>query len=265
MTANNTAAACLRSVRERTHGYNYRDGTVSLRVKHAKYTVSMTKLTSFSPVFEDLFSMPKADQEPIELDHDVDEFESLLWYLHASHLEFANFMANPDPDMHLDCIANIGSMAHFYQCLAVTDWAISEILKLLSAFETGEMLAQMQRLLLFAHRCKDHAPQLLQEVRNLWCSSGWMVIAPSFCLQNVKMLDDNYLQARCYFNILEQTSAEIRNDNLLTALDRLRLNIGAINLRKYENIHCCNSTRGRAVGCSKVLALAQNYVAGHVR
>ncbi|KAH7101917.1 hypothetical protein BKA62DRAFT_829753 [Auriculariales sp. MPI-PUGE-AT-0066] len=257
MTADATDS-WLRSVRDRTHEYNYCDSTVHLRVKHRNYRVSIARLTSISPVFEDLFSMPKADQEPIELNHDVDEFEWFLWYLHASHIEFADFMANSDHHMRLACITDIGSMAHFYQCSAATYWAISEILKLLPVSGIGRNLTQMKRLLSFAHRCSDHAPQLLDMARDSWCSKSWISLVPSIALREAKMLDDTYLQARCYFIILQYTSAKIREDKVLTDLDRLRLNIGATNLRKYENIHCCGYARGHVASCFKMLAAGQD-------
>jgi len=62
---------------------------------------------------------------------------------------------------------------------------------------------------------------------------------PVAALGAAKSIQDQYLQAYAYYHVLKKTSGQIADDTRLDELDRLRLIIGSLNLRRYE-VPACN-------------------------
>ncbi|KAH7101904.1 hypothetical protein BKA62DRAFT_701774 [Auriculariales sp. MPI-PUGE-AT-0066] len=260
-SSSETARAWDQSVRECTQGFVYDDYSVCLQVEGKTFKVSKRKLVKISPVFADTLKLPTNCNEPIRLTNKAYEFESFLWYIHANYFEFADFMNNSTKPQRFDRILSIASIAHFYQCFEIIDWAVLEILDLFPACGVSD-LQTLQRLYTLATRCGDQAPDLFelaqsycyQEIQDSTDPVSWLCAA--------KEVDDPYLQAYAYFHILKLRNADIRDDARLSTLDRIRLHTGALNLRRFEPVACLSGcfrfSRSHKSDCDRSPAVRQN-------
>ncbi|KAH7101881.1 hypothetical protein BKA62DRAFT_158955 [Auriculariales sp. MPI-PUGE-AT-0066] len=245
MTQNSTDS-WFESVRERTQNYFYEDSTVLLQVESKQFRVSRRKLTTASPVFESMFSLPKIDEGPTVLHHKAEDFERFLWYLHADYFEFNEYLDKCPTDQRIRCASSIASLAHFYESSSISTWALTELTSLLSKSNLQDK-DTLTRIYVFA---SDANAQLLSLLKVHWhrqldCSSDpviWLVAA--------RDVGDQELQAYAYFYILRKTNLEIRQDPRLSTLDRLRLTTGTVNLLRFQQNECgCSDPYSNGHNC----------------
>ncbi|KAH7101924.1 hypothetical protein BKA62DRAFT_701817 [Auriculariales sp. MPI-PUGE-AT-0066] len=223
------------SVSQRTQDYVYEDCTVWLQVESKKFKISRRRLTMVSPVFQDLFSMPNSDDEPIVLRHALEEFQAFIWYLEANHFEFADWMTLSTRPERFARVISIASMAHFYQCWEITSWAGDQLSELLPCCGVVDFNT-LKRLYKFASFSSEHAPKLIEQVRTYWCQKIEASNDPVSWLAGAKDLQDQYLQAIAYFHILRLGNAKIKSNTGLSPLDRIRLQTGAMNLPRDDGV-----------------------------
>ncbi|KAH7101899.1 hypothetical protein BKA62DRAFT_701758 [Auriculariales sp. MPI-PUGE-AT-0066] len=228
----------------RTHKFVYEDCTVLLQVEEQRFKVSRWRLATISPLLKDLLAPPRADNDPIILDHSAVEFQEFLWYLHVNHLEFADFITKATVTERFTRALGIASMAHFYQCSKILEWAITQLIDFLPS--CGVTNAEtLQRLYAFASRCMDQAPELLPKVSNYCKQQIQSSTDPTSWLDIAKHLQDKDLQAVAYFHILKLKHADIGPDKRLSTLDKIRLTNGALNFQRNQTVECgCGCLQG---------------------
>ncbi|KAH7101906.1 hypothetical protein BKA62DRAFT_671588 [Auriculariales sp. MPI-PUGE-AT-0066] len=226
------------SVRDRTHNFNCDGSTVCLQVEGRQYTVAKHRLTSISPVFSDLFSLPQTNDAPVVLNHSVEEFESFLGYIYATHCEFAKLKSAPWSQEILIQMLNIASIAHFYQCSDIVKWAIVELREYSQSTTSDSIpLSLLPRLYSFARRASDISSELLDQVRTHWCHLTRSATDPVDWLVRANEVQDEYLQAYAYFHILRLRYDTICAETRLSRLDKQRVTLGSLNLREYVSDH----------------------------
>ncbi|KAH7101902.1 hypothetical protein BKA62DRAFT_159300 [Auriculariales sp. MPI-PUGE-AT-0066] len=249
------------SVRVRTQDFVYEDHTVCLQVEGTTFKVSKQKLTTISPIFEDILKSSQNCNDPIQLNNKADEFKSFLWYIHANHFEFAEFMDRSTTLERFDRILGIASIGHFYKCLDISVWAAAQIMLLLPNCGVTSCTT-LRRLYDFAARCSDIAPDLSTRAQNYCCQEIQKSEDPILWLVIAKHLEDQYLQAYAYFHILKLKNAVIRPDMRLSTLDKIRLHTGALNLRRFEPVACLSGcfrfSRSHKSDCDRSPEVRQN-------
>ncbi|KAH7101907.1 hypothetical protein BKA62DRAFT_829742 [Auriculariales sp. MPI-PUGE-AT-0066] len=229
------------SVRNRTHNFDCDKSTVCLQVEGRQYTITKHRLTSISPVFSGLFSLPQnTDDTFVVLNHSIEEFEAFLGYLYATHGEFAKFTGAPWSQEILIQVLNIASIAHFYQCADAVKWTIGELRQYFQSITLDSIpITLMPRLYCFARRATDISPELVDEVRTQWCHLTREATDPVGWLVRANEVQDEYLQAYAYFHILRLRNDTICAETRLSTLDKQRLTLGSSNLKQYEVDHDC--------------------------
>ncbi|KAH7101882.1 hypothetical protein BKA62DRAFT_701700 [Auriculariales sp. MPI-PUGE-AT-0066] len=125
-------------------------------------------------------------------------------------------------------------MAHFYEASTMCTWALQELVTLLPMSNLTDV-AVLKRLYVFA---TDADQRLCQIFKEYWLQLVESSADPVEWLIAAKDIRDEYLQAHAYFHILKKTNAEIRAEPRLSTIDKLRLNIGTTNLRRYQVDGC---------------------------
>jgi len=124
----------------------------------------------------------------------------------------------------------IGFVANFYEAIDITRWAINELLEHIDSSATPELLPRLHR---FSEDCRDLSPVLHEAVQTTWLKVLGTTPDPVAGLLATKEIHDQYLQSHAYFYVLRASVETIATDSRLTTLDRLRLIIGSLNLRRY--------------------------------
>ncbi|KAH7094177.1 hypothetical protein BKA62DRAFT_720974 [Auriculariales sp. MPI-PUGE-AT-0066] len=227
--------------------YTYDDTTVSLSIGERRFKVSRKRLTDVSPIFADMFQLPSANDDPIDLPVDIDEFRHFLWYLHVSIVEFIKWDKECTGDARFRRLLGIAAIAHVYQAPDVVAWSVAQLLPLLSSVPVRDV-ATVKRLYDFALRAEGVDPQLQTQCRDYWCSRVRESSDPIEWLLAAHSLNNQYLQAYAYFHILGCSGATLASDSRLTVVDRLRLLVGVTNLRRFtkpKSICACTPNRKR--------------------
>ncbi|KAH7101913.1 hypothetical protein BKA62DRAFT_756996 [Auriculariales sp. MPI-PUGE-AT-0066] len=217
------------SVAKRTHEYIYDDSTVWLKVEGQMFKVSRRKLTTVSAVFSNLFCLPKTDEEPIKLNHTVEDFKAFLWYLESNHFEFADWMKCSTVPERFARVLSIASMAHFYLCSEISAWATVQLKELLPSCGLID-IGTLKRRHAFSSRASDQEPTFFDQVQSYWCNTIRSSTDPIHWLVASQDLHDQHLQSFAYLQILKLQHATIQSDKRLSVLDRMRLHTGAFNL-----------------------------------
>ncbi|KAH7101884.1 hypothetical protein BKA62DRAFT_159082 [Auriculariales sp. MPI-PUGE-AT-0066] len=227
-----------RSVFKRTQDFVYEDSTVWLQVENTKFSVSRRRLTTVSPVFEGLFSLPHISDEPTILHHSATDFKHFLWYLHVDYFEFADYLQNCPIEQRVHRSLSIARLAHFYEASTILAWALKELTSLLPSSNVRDS-STLKCIYVFA---RDASKDLLDKLNEHWCQQVRSSADPVDWLIAARDVDDKYLQAYAYFHILNKTNAQLHEEKRLSTLDKLRLSMGTINLRRYQQNGCgCNN------------------------
>jgi len=144
--------------------------------------------------------------------------------------------------MHFDASAShtirfqralgIATVAHMYSATRILAWAVAELLKYLRRHRSDQEL--MTRAYRLAARIVDN-PGLLDTVRSEWIQ-GLEYAKPVDMLAAAKSVGDHGMLGCAYFVIIQkQTAGWIAAEPSLTPLDRTRLVVGALNLRRWES------------------------------
>ena len=150
----------------------------------------------------------------------------------------------------------IGIVANFYEAIDITRWAINELLEHIDNSATPVMLPRLHK---FSEDCRDLSPVLHQTVRAAWLKVLQTTPDPVAELLATKEIDNQYLQSHAYFYVLRASVDTIATDSRLTNLDRLRLIIGSLNIRRYcqscssqikQSTKCTCAPRDQYDGCS---------------
>ncbi|KAH7096476.1 hypothetical protein BKA62DRAFT_719609 [Auriculariales sp. MPI-PUGE-AT-0066] len=220
---------------DRTEHYFYEDWTVEMEVQGQRFKVSKLRLSAESPVFATMFELPTETlNETVVLHNDPDEFRDFLWYIHSSHSEFADYLANCSAVKQFRRALNIARIAHFYEAFTAATWAVNQLVALLPKSGAADV-ETMKKLRSFANRGSDIHAELPGMVQSYWCAEVRSTKDPVRWLLVARDLKDEYLQAYAYFHILFLPDQDLRAESRLTDLDRLRLYVGSANLRRYES------------------------------
>jgi len=124
----------------------------------------------------------------------------------------------------------IGSVANFYDATDIADWAIGELVGRIDLYATPALLPRLHK---FSEDCRDISPGLHQSVIAKWRKVIQTTPDPVAGLLSAKEVHDHYLQSHAYFCILGVSTETLAADHRLTILDRVRLTLGSMNLRRY--------------------------------
>jgi len=158
-----------------------------------------------------------------------------------SPISFADYTAKCPVAERFRSASEIATIVNFYDSSTITTWAVAELLAHLSTCCTTKLLP---RLHLLATACRDLSPQFYAAVRQQWCKLIRTTTDPVATLCAAKDINDTYLQAYAYFHVLQKTNGDISQYTRLTPLDRMRLLVGSMNLRRYDDADCRCADRG---------------------
>ena len=186
-------------------------------------------------------------------------------HTHPSPISFADYNAKCPAAEKFRRALGIATIANFYGSSSITKWAVAELLARLFTCCTAELLPRLHRL---ATACSDVSPKFHAAVRQQWCTMIGTTTDPVATLCAAKEIDDTYLQAYAYFHVLQKTNGEISKDARLTPLDRMRLLVGSMNLRRYDDMDCpCTdlgtyhrSSGGESLGDAEITGGSWNTV-----
>ena len=125
----------------------------------------------------------------------------------------------------------IGLIANYYSASTIRRWAIEELQEHIVTCARLENLPLLHR---FAASCRYVAPTFYRAVHDAWRSTIRSTPDPVAALIAAKEAGDQSIQAFAYAYILRTRSGgTIAADPRLTTLDRVRLNVGSLNLQPY--------------------------------
>jgi len=125
----------------------------------------------------------------------------------------------------------IATVAHMYSATRILKWAIGELLKHLPNYSHNQEL--MARTCRLASNIVDN-PNFLATVRREWIKTLQHSDAVHI-LDVAKSVSDHGLLGCAYFVILQtKNNGWIAKEPSLTSLDRTRLMVGLVNLRRWE-------------------------------
>ena len=183
------------------------------------------------------------------LHNDPQDFRYFLWFLHAEYaahsaysgcfdlnnnsiISMEQYNASASRQTRFQRALGIATVAHMYSATRVLKWAVTEFLKYLTHYRDNcELMSRAYRL---ASRIADN-PTLLDTVRREWVN-GLRNSEPVDMLAAAKSVGDHGLLGCAYFAIIQKkTAGWIATEPSLTPLDRTRLMVGALNLRRWES------------------------------
>ncbi|KAH7096478.1 hypothetical protein BKA62DRAFT_510333 [Auriculariales sp. MPI-PUGE-AT-0066] len=231
------------SVLQSTEKFTSEDSNVLLKAGDTLFRVSSQRLCAVSPPFQRYHKKYKplvqnTRNTPVRtLPFTAEVLRDFVWYLYVSHIDFEDYTAKCPHEERFRRSINIARIAHFYEATTIRDWAMSQIITLLPSSDMTDisMIIDLQTV---AEQLSSFKPELITVARDHWRSVCHKSLDPVAWLLAAKNISDKNLQAYAYFHTLSRTNDEIRADDRLTALDRLRLSIGALNLQRHVKDPC---------------------------
>ncbi|KAH7097838.1 hypothetical protein BKA62DRAFT_414102 [Auriculariales sp. MPI-PUGE-AT-0066] len=209
---------------------SHEDSTVSLQVEDTEFKISKNLLISASPTFGDLLEEAATDGRVACLVVSVQDFREFLWFLNANPSTFDTYAIEADVEARFLRWLAIATVADEYNATEISRWTVDKMVDLLPRYDCGPI--QLVRLYRLAANLILVQQLAFESVWIHWAAKIEQSPDPVVWIIPARDVHDNLLQARAYLYVLKRHSVQgIAEDARLDSLDRVRLFVGAVNLR----------------------------------
>ncbi|KAH7096763.1 hypothetical protein BKA62DRAFT_718643 [Auriculariales sp. MPI-PUGE-AT-0066] len=215
---------------------SHENDLVTVRAGDTEFEVSRRLLASVSETLEVMLN--SSTYEAIQLQVSANRFRDFLWFLQANPMQFQQYANRVPETIRFQRSISIAAVAATYQANAIAEWAIQQIMEMLPRRSVDP------ELLTWLYHLARHYPDITlpaegrwfsRTVTSKWCSQLVEASDPVPWLIAARNVQDTALRAQAYYFILQRRMAgQIAGDDRLSRLDRIRLSVGALNLRRHQ-------------------------------